>query len=64
MATLDRYIGENGDILFPLSVTADNTSNLISSRGVLYFAQTHDTAEIVAGNPIGLLLTLTYSATP
>lgn len=64
MTKLDRYIGENGEMLFPLTDTANNTSDLISSRGVIYFAQTHEVTEIVEGNPMGLLLTLTYPATP
>lgn len=65
MATVvDRYIGSNGDILIPTSVTADNTGDLISINGVFYKAQTSTQAIIEAGNPMGLLLTLTYPATP
>lgn len=61
---VDRYIGSNGEVLLPISDTTDNTSDLISSRGVYYIAQTHEEVAIVAGNPMGLLLSLTYPATP
>lgn len=59
-----RYIGSNGDVLLPLGETEDNTADLISDKGVYYLAITETTADIVAGNPMGLLLTLTYPATP
>jgi len=61
---VDRYIGSNGEILLPIEGTPDNTADLLSSRGVYYIAQTHEVVAIVAGNPMGLLLTLTYPATP
>jgi len=61
---VDRYIGSNGEILLPIEGTLDNTADLLSSRGVYYIAQTHEVVSIVAGNPMGLLLTLTYPATP
>ena len=61
---VDRYIGSNGEVLLPISDTTDNTSDLISSRGVYYIAQTNEEVAIVAGNPMGLLLSLTYPATP
>jgi len=61
---LDRYIGANGDILIPVTSSDSNTSDLISIKGVYYLAQTHEEVSIVAGNPMGLLLTLTYPATP
>jgi len=64
---VDNYIGTDGSLLIPLTSTSDNSSNLLSTKGVLYIAQTHEysaPASIVAGNPIGLLLTLTYPATP
>jgi len=61
---VDRYIGSNGEILLPIEGTLDNTADLLSSRGVYYIAQTHEEVSIVAGNPMGLLLTLTYPATP
>lgn len=61
---VNRYIGTNGEILIPVSNTTDNTSNLISTSGIYYIAQKSEIVPIVAGNPIGLLLTLTYPATP
>lgn len=61
---VDRYIGTNGDVLLPVTSTLDNTSDLISLKGVYYIAQTHEVVAIVAGNPMGLLLSLTYPATP
>ena len=51
---VDRYIGSNGEVLLPISDTTDNTSDLISSRGVYYIAQTHEEVAIVAGNPMEL----------
>lgn len=64
VVVLDRYIGTNGDILLPVTSSDSNTSDLISIKGVYYLAQTHEVVSIVAGNPMGLLLTLTYPATP
>lgn len=66
MATIvDRYIGTNGDVLIPLTTTANNTSPLLSvKKGVYFIPQTHEVVTIEAGNPMGLLLTLTYPATP
>lgn len=66
MATiLDRYIGSNGDVLIPTETSATNTSPLYSTKkGIYYIAQTHEVVQIEAGNPMGLLLTLTYPATP
>jgi len=61
---VDRYVGTNGDILLPVTETANNTSDLISIKGVYYLAQTSEIVAIEAGNPMGLLLTLTYPATP
>lgn len=57
------YISDRGELLFPTTSTEDNTSDLISDDGTMYFVQTQntETPTIVAGNPIGLLLTLTYS---
>lgn len=59
-----RYIGTNGDVLIPLTETGDNTSSLLSDKGVLYLVQTEEVVAIQAGNPVGLLLALTYPATP
>lgn len=65
MATrVDRYIGSNGDVLIPIESTSNNTSDLVSIAGIYYLAQTHEVVQIEAGNPMGLLLTLTYPATP
>lgn len=65
MATkVDRYIGSNGDVLIPTTTTANNTSDLISIAGVYYKVQTSEIVAIEAGNPMGLLLALTYPATP
>ena len=58
------YIGSNGDILLPLPEVVGNTSSLISDKGVYYKVQTKEIVAIEAGNPMGLLLTLTYPATP
>lgn len=61
---IDRYIGSNGDVLIPLGDNADNANNLISSNGTYYIVQSREVIQIEAGNPMGLLLTLTYPATP
>lgn len=61
---VDRYIGSNGEILLPLEQTTYNTAALIGSDGVYYIPQTSEVVVIEAGNPMGLLLTLTYPATP
>lgn len=63
---VDFYIGDDGDYIRPISATADNTSDLVSDRGTYYKAFTHDdgSVAIVAGNPMGLSLVLTYPATP
>lgn len=61
---IDRYIGDNGIVLLPITSTANNTSDLVSDTGVYYKAFTREVAIIEAGNPVGLLLALTYSATP
>lgn len=59
-----RYVGSNGEVLFPVTTTVDNTSDLISTSGVYFIAQLASNVGIVAGNPMGLLLTLTYPSTP
>lgn len=60
---VDMYIGDNGVILLPL--TTDATSDLMSDKGEYFMAHIIDTTvyPIEAGNPMGLLLTLTYPAT-
>jgi hypothetical protein len=59
---LDRYMSDKGDVLIPIN--NDLYPKMVSDKGIYYFSQTHDVVAIVAGNPMGLLLTLTYSATP
>lgn len=57
-----KWIGSNGEVLIPLSDSDYNTSSMVSDRGVYYLAQTQEEAlAIEAGNPMGLLLTLTYA---
>jgi|WetSurMetagenome_2_1015567.scaffolds.fasta_scaffold1463175_2 hypothetical protein len=65
MATVfDRYIGTNGDILIPTDKEEVYSPLLSVKKGVYYIPQTHEVVAIEQGNPIGLLLTLTYPATP
>lgn len=66
MATVARYIGDNGDILIPIEDTADNTGKLLSTTfGIVYIPQlVAEVGVIEAGNPMGLLLALTYPDTP
>ncbi len=59
---VDRYIGDNGIVLLPLSETANNTSDLISDTGVYFKVFTHTTGGVVeTGSPMGLLLAITYT---
>jgi len=63
MSTISKWIGSNGDILIPLTKPADNSGNLISTRGVFYLPIIEVAAGApLQGNPMGLLLTLTYAA--
>lgn len=66
MATkITKWIGSNGEVLIPLGETTTyNTNKLISNLGTYFFPQIEEIVTIEAGNPIGLLLSLTYSATP
>lgn len=65
MAKVTSYVSEDGDILIPMSSSADNSSDLVSLDGTIWIANLYTPLPaIVAGNPMGLLLTLTYSATP
>lgn len=65
MATrVTKWIGSNGEVIIPLSETTYNTANMVSSCGNYFFPLTEEVVAIEAGNPIGLLLTLTYPATP
>lgn len=60
-----KWIGSNGEVLLPLSETTYNTGKMISvKKGVWYTPITEEVVVIEAGNPMGLLLTLTYPATP
>jgi hypothetical protein len=57
-----KWIGSNGDVLLPLSVEDYNEGNLYSVKtGALYQAQTVEIVAIETGNPMGLLLALTYA---
>lgn len=65
MATrVTKWIGSNGEVIIPLSETTYNTAHMVSSYGNYFFPLTEEIVAIEAGNPIGLLLTLTYPATP
>lgn len=65
MATVfDRYVGTNGDILIPVNPEVTYSPLLSVKKGVYFIPQTHEVVSIEAGNPMGLLLTLTYPATP
>lgn len=57
-----RWIGSNGEILTPLTVETYNEGRMISTHGTYFIPQTIEEVAIVAGNPMGLLLTLTYPA--
>jgi len=62
MATrVKKWIGANGEILLPLADTTYNTSPMISTSGNYFFAITEEIEAIETGNPIGLLLSLTYT---
>ena len=65
MTQIVQWIGSNGEVLLPLATTSDNSAPMVSSNGN-YFMPIFYTAPptIEAGNPIGLLLSLTYSGTP
>lgn len=65
MATVfDRYIGSDGDVLIPVEPETTYSPLLSVKKGVYFIPQTHEVVTIEAGNPMGLLLTLTYPATP
>ena len=63
---VDMYISDDGELLMPINTTPNNTSDLLSDRGRFFKVFTHsdEAVAIEAGNPMGLLLTLTYPATP
>lgn len=62
MATkITKWIGSNGEVLIPIGeATTYNTNKLISTLGTYFFPQTEEIIVIETGNPIGLLLSLTY----
>lgn len=62
-----KWICENGDVLIPLTditVASSTDGKLVSAKGKFYLPLIEETSIIVAGNPIGLLLSLTYPDTP
>ncbi len=63
MATkITKWIGDNGDVLIPLGdPTTYNTNKLFSLSGVYFIPFTEEVVAIETGNPIGLLLSLTYT---
>lgn len=61
---ITKWIGSNGEVLIPLSEETYNNGNMVSTRGTYFFPLTEEIVAIEAGNPMGLLLTLTYPATP
>lgn len=63
---IDRYIDDDGEIYTKVVVGANNVNTYYGTNNKYLIPIYHDdtVVEIVAGNPIGLLLSLTYSATP
>lgn len=57
-----KFIGSNGEVLIPISQNASNSANLVSTQGTYFLAITEDTSTPLQGNPMGLLLTLTYAS--
>lgn len=55
------WVGTDGKILKPQSSSTYNTVNLISDQGVVYFPITQ-TVNTLEGQPMGLLLAITYAA--
>lgn len=62
--TIKKWIGSNGEVLIPLSQETYNDGKMISTKGTYFIPQTETITVIEAGNPMGLLLALTYPATP
>lgn len=60
---LKNYTSIDGDVLVPTQ-NAEGHHILVSLDGMVYIPTTVEIAAIEAGNPMGLLLTLTYPATP
>lgn len=63
MATkVTKWVGSNGEVLVPLGdATTYNTNKMISTHGTYFFPLTEEIVAIETGNPIGLLLSLTYT---
>lgn len=59
-----KWIGSNGEVLQPLSEETYNDGRMISTRGTYFIPITQEIVAIEAGNPMGLLLSLTYPDTP
>ena len=57
-----KWIGSNGEILIPLTEETYNDGNMVSTHGTYFFALTEDKSTPLMGNPMGLLLALTYAA--
>ena len=60
---IKKWIGSNGEILIPLSQETYNDSRVYSTKGTYFIPITEEVVVIEAGNPMGLLLSFTYSAT-
>jgi len=58
---ITKWIGSNGEVLLPLTEETYNDGNVVSSKGTFFFPITEEVSVPVTGNPMGLLLTLTYS---
>lgn len=59
-----KWIGSNGEVLIPLTQETYNNGKMVSTRGTYFMPITEESITIQAGNPMGLLLALTYPATP
>lgn len=59
---IKRWIGSNGEILLPLTQETYNEGKMISTKGTYFFPVTVSDATPLQGNPMGLLLTLTYAS--
>lgn len=58
-----KWIADTGDVLIPLSQEEYNNGKMVSANtGTVYFPIFTTDATPTIGNPMGLLLTLTYAA--
>lgn len=57
--TITGYISSKGEYLTPIQADSDNITDLVSTKGVYYQALYSSAYE--EGNPLGLLLALTYT---